>query len=474
MRRLGALSVLRTRSGALALSLVGGAATAGVAAAYLGQAWNGFAHCRGSAKGGACPTHPFWGLSPEFYLLACLVGVAAGALIVLVGLFAARGRFRSRPAGELLVALSALGILAYGGFGVGAAAGVAAGAVLIASRSSRPAAPSEWSGSFPVGVPPAPRGARRTMSGRPPVTEWDGIVATAPYGPPGAGRSRISLPQADRLAAALERSRIAAPRQGSGPVPPPPVVVLPPPPLGLRSSFRGVPPPAPSAPAATARAGTVPGTPAPALGIPPAPSASPTSSTTWRPEPSEVSPWSTATAAPRSSEVAPPVRPAASGHDQAGMSPLLSLAAASAALPRGAAVSSKPAPRPLREFTPPPAPAPGVSTTAEAARVAPAGPAGGGATTAPGTGLAYPIPAPLPPPRPSESVPLTGPTGPTPPPLAFPVAAPPAIEPNRPPPPTGPAVKGRVRAWKCPNCGLVNAPWSDRCTGCKIAAPSFA
>jgi len=474
MRRSGVLSGLRSRSGALALSLVGGVATAGVAAAYLGQAWNGYADCHRSGKGGGCPSHPFWGLSPELYLLACLTGIGAGAAIALLGLLAVRGRVRSRPAGELLVAFSALGLLAYGGFGVGAVAGMAAGAVLIASRSSRPAAPSEWSGSFPAGVPPAPRGARRTMSGRPPVTEWDGIVATAPYGPPGAGRSRISLPQADRLAAALERSRIAAPRQGSGPAPPPPVVVLPPPPLGLRSSFRGVPPPSPSFPAPPARSATPPPASAPAFVISPAPSASPPSSTTWRPEPSEVAPWAMATAPPRTAEVVAPLRPAVSGRDQSGPPPFLPQPAPSIQPPRGGAVPSRPAPRPLREFTAPPAPPAVGSTPPAAAPVPTAPPAGAGAPTPPGSGRSAPISPFPPPPRSQEPLAPAAPSGPAPPPLAFPVAPPPAVDPNRPPPPTGPAAKGRVRAWKCPNCGLVNAPWSDKCTGCKIAAPSFA
>jgi len=298
-RRPWVLGVVRRPWFALLLSLVSAGATAGVAGYFLRSAWTGFSNCP-SAGAPGCPSHPFWGLSPELNLIACLLGIGAGALIAVVGGLAFLGRLDRRWAGNALVALSAVGVIAYGGLGVGAAAGVAAGALILRPRISRAGAPSEWSGSLPKGVPPVLGGPKRSLTERPPVMEWDGVLAAAPLGPPGRGRTQVALPPADRLYAALEKGRIAA---GLAPRAARPltsaVVVLPPPPTGVRQPAQPlspVPPvagpllaPAPSPSAAAVAASPGPAVPAPAVASRPSGPTAPAAR--WVPDGSEISPW---------------------------------------------------------------------------------------------------------------------------------------------------------------------------------------
>lgn len=289
----------------LALSLGGGAATAGVAGYYVSAAWSAFQRC-GS---GHCASRPFWGFSAELYLLACLVGILAGCLTGAVGVLAYGRALGGRRAAYATIALSGLGVIAYGGLGAGVAAGVVAGALLWSAANARAKAPSEWSGSLPVGVPPVLHGPKRPLTDRPAVIEWRGAFAASRPGPPNTGGGRPQLPTADRLAAALERSRHAVPRSRSGGYLAPPVVVLPPPPLGLRGyarpagaggggAARPAQRPALTVPPRTAAAAPVVSASAPTLRAPSLGSAMATKAPPWIPRPAVAAPMAPATGPP--------------------------------------------------------------------------------------------------------------------------------------------------------------------------------
>jgi hypothetical protein len=81
------------------------------------------------------------------------------------------------------------------------------------------------------------------------------------------------------------------------------------------------------------------------------------------------------------------------------------------------------------------------------------------------------VPRPVPPSLraagPSPPAPPTAPVAPAP----TPPPPPSPSEASRPPPPTGPLPKQRMHVWVCPNCKLVNAPWSQHCTKCGAPSP---
>lgn len=455
---------------ALILGLVGGGATAGFAGYYLRAAWNGYANCPGGS-GSGCAPHPFWGLTPELYLFACFVGVGAGVLVAAIAAASFLGRMDTRRAAYALVGLSAIGVIAYGGLGVGVAAGAAAGAVLLRSRSSRAPSPSEWSGSLPTGVPPVLRAPKRSLTDRPPVTEWDGILAVAPAGPPGRGRTRVSLPSADRLSLALARSRVAVAVGAGAGLPPVPLAPLPPPPAFLRGSATDTAPRAPrpavgtegfpsglSRPAPPA---------APAAVRPAAPPKAVTGPQRWQPTAADIARWAGGDRAP------------AAGASAAGPPAAETLLAAPT--PAGQARAPLPGsgPRPLAEFQ---FPVPSGATTApdrlEGITGPSASPPEGGALTETAAAeggsrpyLAGPLRAPTP-----KGSPSPAPSSPA---VVFraPTAA--RLEQGeapvpRPPRPTGALPAQRVRAWSCPQCKTINAPWSPRCTQCKAEAPPLA
>ena len=468
----------------LALACLSGGATAGVAGYYLPAVWKAAARCPGP---GHCTAPAFWGFSPEISLLADAVGLVAGAATVALGVFIRRGTAPGRPAGLAVAALGVVGLIAYGGFGVGAAAGVAAGAIFASSKSRRTQAPTEWSGSLPVGVPPVTQGSRRVMTTKPPVTEWEGVFENAPNGPPGLAGRKVSLPPADRLAAALEKSRVA----GTGPATtPPPVVVLPPPPIGLRGVYRGatippVPPPSPEPQIPVASRGAP-------LFVPPLPEAGADRDPdpAWKPHPSELAPWSDAdlpsdpdlgsSTTMSLPEIAAALRPARPS-SRAPSNPPASRAS------RPSTPAQRSPPRPMREFVVPALPkepqALSGSSSAASAPTSPPLPA----TTETWSAVAPPPPRTGPPPVPrvpaAPTAVLPRPSGPEPamdrpslpPPPTFQVPAPVSVapvEPDRSGTAPVPHAKGLSRAWKCPACGLVNAPWSTQCTGCKAGAPS--
>ena len=440
---------------AFLLSLVGGIATAAVAAIALPDATRAYANCPGAS---ACHDHPFWGFSPELYLLACVAGLAAGVAVVAVGALGSFGRLPPRWSGFLVVALSVVGALAYAGYGLGGAAGIAGGVLLVAARGGRNVSPSEWSGSFPAGVPPAPRPTGRATPRKPAVTEWAGVLAASPSGPPGGARARMNLPQADRLAAALAKSRTSA--LVSAPEAPAPVVVLPPPPLGLRA-YPGAS--ADASPPRTEEGGAQGG----GAASFPDPRAS---LRAWRPQPSDLTP------APAAGSETPPAPETELGPVAPAPRPPAPRGSAAALGPLRAPLRSAQRPSPLPETpaaTPVDEPVPGrpmlpVSRSSDAPShrgsrevVRPLSP------RPPARSL--PAPLPPPPPAPAPVLAVAPAALPTPPPPATP--PPPPSDAERPAPLGVPPTKGPSRAWKCPSCGLVNAPWSSRCTRCKTNGP---
>jgi hypothetical protein len=475
-RRPWALSVGRRPILPLLLALVAGGATAGFGAYYVGAAWSGFVHCP-SGGGSGCAPHPFWGLPPELYLIACLLGIGAGILTAVLGGLLFLGWMESRRVAYGIVALSAIGVIAYGGLGVGTVAGVVAGWLVLRARGARSPAPSEWSGSLPTGVPPVLRGSKRSLTDRPPVTEWSGIFAAAPSSPPGRGRNRVSLPTADRLALALAKGRAAGLRQGAAVAYPPAVVVLPPPPIGLRGLAR------PS----TVGVGTARGVPVATAGLTvPAPPSSLSSTETvalrpvspsplvrrWKAETAEITPW----ASPKADAVPSPAAAARAGEPSPAPSPVPSvegipaLGDVTTGMPPPILPSSAPVAPGTAEGPPSlplPAAAPATSAPTAAAPTPGAGPS---YRTGPLRSPFTRSPTPSTPSEPSSFTPTYAPaTGVAP---GGPSAPAPPLAVSRPAPPTVPLAKGRTRAWRCPNCQLINAPWSPRCTKCKTEAPA--
>lgn len=428
----------------LVLALIAGASTAGVAAWYLPDALANVRRCGRSSAGSGCTAHAFWGLAPEQFLAACAIGLLAGGFIALLGFLAYRGVVRGSWGGYAVTAASFAGVFAYGGFGLGVVAGIVAGWILTGAATGRAAAPSEWSGSLPRGVPPAPkpRPRVRVFAPRPPVTEWDGIFAAVAGGPGTSGRPKPALPTADRLAEALRKSRVAPsvdPGRATGR---PPVVVLPPPPLGLRGSVRSGPVPGVGNGPVRQISATATHPPASGVRLPPVGAPPPVRGGV---RPSATTPSSV------------PARPAAT----------VSRA------PTGPAPSPAPGARrgPLREFRP----ATLASVTSSAGRPAPPPAAAGPPAPPTRASSVDPRSSPAPPPLEPRAVPPpVRPAAPSPAPareMPSPLYIPPP-PPGQSPTPAEPSRARPPRAWRCPNCKLVNAPWSSRCTRCRTASPN--
>ncbi len=421
------------------LSIVGGVATAAVGLLYLPSAWSATKTC--SSSGAGCGDHPFWGFSPMIFLVACILGVIVGALVVVVGVLTVRAAPRGRWAGYLVIGLSGVGVLAYGGFGLGVVAGVLAGLLISEPQSggTDASSPAEWSGWFPAGVPPAPRGSKRVSAGRPSVTEWDGIVSASRLAPAGTGRAPVTLPTADRLARALERSRIAAPA-GSDSRSSPAVVVLPPPPVGLRTS--------PGAGRAAAPSGARPPASRPSArsDVSAARAAPSSANSRWSLEPADLAPDTDEPDVPTPPRSTAPSRPGSDGEFRLSRSQTArghyvpgSASRGPLRVPRGTSPSPPPEPDPEPEE---------VETSEE-------------------------VPQPSPVPEHEELPPVASPPAPE-----TPVGPPPTLFslPEVPPPAPAPAPgseppKQRMKAWRCSVCKLVNAPWSARCTRCQADPP---
>lgn len=387
---------------ALMLTLFSGVVTAAYAVYALDVGWTEYARCNTAASGTTCPSATFWGLPSEWFLVAGVVGIVTGVLTALVGWELHRRAFGLTRGSYAIAAFVLAGLIAYGGFGVGVATGVA-GALLFASmRPRRSGAPAEWSGVLPVGVAPV-KTAPRPISEKPAVSEWDGVSMPAS---PQAG-SPTNLPSADRLAAALARSKSTG--RTSAATRPTAVVLLPPPPTGLAND------------------------PPPSSGESPHPVHSP------------------AAAGSEESHRRAPTPPARPAHPTGGSASPQSEGLPPRHTPGGAVAG------PLRP-APPVVPSPQTDH-----------PKGGPRSTstappAPVRTAASPPPSPSParPPQPAPSGAAPAATGSS-------RVSREALE-GHGPGGVRPSA-GRSRAWSCPKCRLMNAPWSDHCTRCRTPAP---
>ena len=230
---------------AMLLTLFSGVCTATYAGYRLEAAWAANVRCNPPPAGTSCATLSFWGLSPTWFLAACIAGIAIGLLTAIVGWELHRRAFGLTRGSYAILVLALAGLIAYGGLGIGTAAGVAGSLLFATLRTTRSGAPSEWTGVLPVGVP-AVKNPPRTIVEKPSVTEWDGVSMPAVSAPATAESTPSSLPSADRLAAALARSRSASADPTRAERSRPAIVLLPPPPHGLGGGQLGNPTTAPT------------------------------------------------------------------------------------------------------------------------------------------------------------------------------------------------------------------------------------
>lgn len=397
---------------ALVLTLLSGVSTAAYAGYALSTAWTVSTRCNPPPPGYSCTYTSFWGFGPTEFLLASIAGIATGLLTAVVGWELHRRAFSVTRGTLAIVALSIAGLVAYGGFGVGVVTGIAGGLLFSSLRPRRSRAPSEWSGSLPPGVPPV-KAAPRPMTERPSVSEWDGV--SMPASTSSAAPEKQSLPSADRLAAALARSRLSTPPTER--------------PAESRRAFVLLPPPPSGIPGRTA---------APSTNLPRGPSPSPT-------------------AAPRRETVRPPA-------PKPSPPPVASVPRPGPPAPTVAPASRPPSPTSpaVREYDPRQASPPALPRPTSSANRAPVS-----GSAAPRAGAPPRAPARPSSPGPSPNLPAgaapaaAAPKAAAPPPAPAPVSASPA----------GTPAPSRLRAWVCPGCRLVNAPWSTHCTRCRTAAP---
>ncbi len=161
------------------LAIVSACAMVGYASFVLPAAFKVATQCNPAPKGVHCVYSSFWGLPPDGFLAGAVILLALGPVIGAVGVAAyARARYR-RSGGAAVIALAVVSLVGYGGAIVGVITGVLAGVLFLRFRRGPAIAPTEWSGSYPAGVPP-PRGAPlRPITERPGVTEWPGASAPA-------------------------------------------------------------------------------------------------------------------------------------------------------------------------------------------------------------------------------------------------------------------------------------------------------
>ncbi|MGP8077975.1 MAG: DUF6114 domain-containing protein [Thermoplasmata archaeon] len=340
----------------VAATLVAAAALIGYSGYWIGYALGVYMHCNPAPVRSPCSTWSFWGFDPTFFLMATLVGFAAGAgLTVLAFLLWLRPRDHL-PIGALIVTLSTVSIVAYGGYFVGIAAGLAGGILALLYKPPRFREMAPWSGTRTTGT---------RSSGRPSASEERHGVRRSPS----TGRAT------------------AAPTPAGEPFSAEAYAPLPPPRRPYNLPALGHPVPGPTPPASTDRA-------------PPAPTAHPA---------------------------------------YASLSDALSS--------RAGPSSPVPAARPVPTGPPPPHPVATAPGSSAARRTG--GPPAGPPPALAATGAAVPPVPRSPAPTPAATPSGTGARGT--------VATPPA---------------GLSLPWKCPRCGLTNAPWSNTCTQCKTPAPA--
>lgn len=264
---------------AFAVTLVGAAAMVGYSAFVFNAALQAYLHCNPTPSGTICTYHPVWGFSPTFFLIAVIVGLAAGAaLTVLAFMLWARPRDHT-VIGALILAFSAVSVVAYGGAFVGLAAGLAGGILALVYKPPRFRELSQWSAPRFPGRPTLGREAHRGPS---PSPSGIGAAITSPLPPlsadayaplPPAGHRSPSPPVARPAPGPTPYSSSTSPGAPAPPASPrfgsiasalatgrPGTVAAP----SVRSAPSGPPPPHPAPP--VTGTGVAPRTPAPAPG----------------------------------------------------------------------------------------------------------------------------------------------------------------------------------------------------------------
>jgi len=413
--------------GAIVLTGIAGAAVTAYSSFVVSTAYSVYVHCNPPGRGYVCSYHPLWGLNPTLFLVAALIGVFAGAVLFVLAYLLFFNPRRHAEIGTFIIVVALVSLAAYGGAIVGTALGVVGG--VFALRYRPRGSVSEWAGAFPVGAPPA-RSPPKALADRRSVVPWE-----EPMINPHRSRATPDLPGAAAGSGsdAASASRSPAPAAGArpgAPVPPALTVVPTPSRVGLPRSIDassawqspGGPPAIPAAPADRTPSASTPA-PVPVVRAVPAHGISPTSlpraAVPSRPAPAAV----------------PPPRPAAPSYPPSRTTAATTRYGGAPALPRS---SRAPATGAMRS---PGGPVPSTRSPVPA--------------TPPSRTAVTPGPA-LPP-----SVPSVPPSLPT--------AAPVRAE----APPASSALPGsrRTRVWVCPQCKLVNAPWSAACTRCRTAAP---
>jgi len=275
---------------AVAATVVGGAAIVGYSGYWFADAVGKYQHCNPPPPTLHCSSFSFWGFSPTFFLLASIVGfVAGGLMVVLAFALWANPRHHTLLGGVILV-LSVVSVLAYGGFYVGLAAGVAGGILAILYRPPRFREISQWTGTRYDPHPERRPAPNRTAAPPPlnpeayaPMPPAQRVMPPPALGSPADGPTvRLAAPVSSAGDGALVRYGNLASALGAKPAEPTP-------PLRPAVTPRAGPPPLPTPSSPNVAAGrSVPASPsaarsssAPASASsspPPPPAAVPTSS----------------------------------------------------------------------------------------------------------------------------------------------------------------------------------------------------
>ena len=167
---------------AVAATIVAAAAIIGYSGYWFSDALGVYLHCNPPPRNTVCPDFSFWGFDPKYFLLAAIVGFVAGGILTLLAFVLL---FRPREhtlIGALILACSAASVVAYGGYYVGIAAGVAGGILAIVYRPPRFRELAQWSSR------PAPRRLRRPRL-RPEVHRAGPLPEVGGYRRPTSARS---------------------------------------------------------------------------------------------------------------------------------------------------------------------------------------------------------------------------------------------------------------------------------------------
>ncbi|MFY9717508.1 MAG: Ran-binding zinc finger domain-containing protein [Thermoplasmata archaeon] len=210
---------------AVAATIVAAAAIIGYSGYWFSDALGVYLHCNPPPRNTVCPDFSFWGFDPKYFLLAAIVGFVAGGILTLLAFVLL---FRPREhtlIGALILACSAASVVAYGGYYVGIAAGVAGGILAIVYRPPRFRELAQWSSrpaprAAPATAAPARSSPSGATSGSWRVPETDvGPLSSDAYAPLPPPRRNYPAPGAPAAGAALT-SPSAGPRSGPPTAPP--------------------------------------------------------------------------------------------------------------------------------------------------------------------------------------------------------------------------------------------------------------